>query len=1651
MGRELYTAFPIYTASLNRAQRCLHSLGATWSLLDELIQKDAESSNVSAAHVSQPACTAVQLALVDLLASWDIRPVAVTGHSSGEIAAAYAAGIITFDAAMAIAYHRGRMIPLLKEYFAPGLKGGMMAVGASRAAFLPVIDAVNATPTLAEKGERVRIACYNSPSSLTISGDLTALDELERVIRETQPDTFHRRLQVDVAYHSHHMDIVAAEYRKALRDLPLPVATSLGTRFHSSLHGGLIKGSECDADYWVNNLTRPVRFSEALESLLVVHDSQPLLIELGPHAALQGPIKQILQAIKTAAPYTSALIRKHNAVDTLLDLTSTIIAQGGLVNLDAVNAAPKGTSLLTDLPRYAWNHSTRYWHDSRLSRQHTHRGGRRGELIGLEALYSTEAERIWRRVFVLDEVPWVRHHLVQGLVVFPLGGFIHMAIEAVLLRENRRKDGGVELRDVDVVKPLAFPPAVVEGSASVEMSIALRQRHDDISRDKWCEFRICSWSAGSEWTEHCVGLVRTITPDIINAVVDGQKPLMADAKTAISSRHGSVDIDTDGMTAMYDALSEDLGVGYGPSFRGIEACKVADIFAVGNISVSDASSTGFHATVLESMMDMYWPILRSSPSTTAVETVYLASSIRHMTVAVNAPSSDMAAGRPLTAYCKASFDHANPHPTTADIFAVNAQDQAVCIEGLTVSPIIDPTSSISSQGPPRQLCYKLEWEPVSSKEPGPLPKDITLLHGSANSSSHNLATALSAVLHSPTLIEDFFNNATTTLLEDRTAIVLTDFDAPFLASPTTAQLAALQALTQSAGQILWVTRGANSTQPHANLISGLSRTVRSETGMAFAHLDFEDDIVADVIVEVIQRVAGGGDMEFAYRDNQLSVPRVVEDARMEDVVKQELDPDTFVEQQLGLATANGRAMRMEFSATSKGDEPRFAFVEDTTHQEPLAPNEIEFTVKAIGVTCHDATFAAQIPPSSTQAGLQASGIVTRVGTAVPSNFRPGTRIACLTSAMSATGPGAYATLARTTTSMVVPDEVSFEDAASLPLPYTTAQYALIDQARLEADQRILVTCPLDPVGQAAISLASSKAAVVFAVAKSQEERAAIIDRSPSVHVVLLNPHRPLIGKETHVAIMKATYGEGFDVVFDLVDSSAPQNVRLRDLWTRCLAPFGCLLRVDEPAAPVAAKQQHRHAIHEVQPSSDLCDIATPRNVSCLTIDMLSLGHQRPRILQHVFNDVSQLFHESRLPPILNFETLPFSRAHEALAPKVATDPKQYVLVAKSDDLILAPPPPKDSTIIMNQEATYLIVGGTGGLGRSIARWLAHNGAGHILLLSRSGTITPEIEALKAESPNSHIHVRSCDVSIKSDVDALFAWHTSQSLPPIKGLIHSAMVLHDTLFETLSQPQYTAVLASKVQGAWNLHQVIPNLDFFITISSVSAIVGNRGQAAYAAANTFLDALVHHRQSAGLPATSLALAAVSDAGYLTQDEERKAEVLRNLGGEEANTICEREVLALVRAAVLGETGAHVITGVGLSGVSGTLPFWAEDAKFSRLDRSAVEDAGVEEGGEGRATDLTPSLTQAEAEDAVCRGLVAKIAEVLMMEPEELDVTRTLSHYPLDSLVAIEIRNFIARKYEASMQVLELLSSGSIQTLSSAVCRKSKIWQAGTSGGV
>ncbi|KAL1636209.1 Type I Iterative PKS [Diplodia intermedia] len=1778
MGRELLDGYPVFAEAMQAADDCIKSLGADFSLVDEL-RKDKDASRVGEAHISQPICTAVQLALVDLLWSWGVGASAVTGHSSGEIGAAYAAGLLTLESAMAIAYHRGQAIITLKAKH-PDLKGTMLAVGAGPEVVRPLLKTL--------RSGHVVVACENSPGSITASGDVEAIEELAAAIEEKQ--LFNRKLRVDVAYHSPHMSLVADEYRAAIQDVkPLPCQSAA---FYSSLHGKKVDGSSLDASYWVDNLTKPVLFSTSLRELCI--GSNPdVLVEVGPHTALEGPIKQTVKELGKQASkisYAGSLVRGKNAITTCLTLAGTLFTKGvSTLCFDAINAPKKHADektpiFLAEMPPYPWSHRNRYWSESRVARNHRIKRFPRHDLLGRLADHSNDTfAPTWTNVLRADDLPWLRDHRMQALTTFPFAGFVCMAVEAAAQRAAMR-DVDVDFDRYVLREVLVSRPLLLEDGKEYEMSLTLRARSEGsrsaTDSDVWDEFRVCSWAAErGGWMEHCRGLigVRNSASSAHNPVCESnsssinraaaERLRLANERCANGTSTGtSTGPDTTSRpqpppvdTAVFYEHLATAGASYGPSFRNVlelDACD--DGSAVAVVTVPDTASAMpehyetpsiVHPAFLDQVFQLAFPILGAGRRPDGMRgTLYMPSAVREITILASVPK---APGEKLRVLAEGKPDFVNPRPTGFNMegWVEGADEPAVTFEGLVFSPIKGDAGDLPAAAGPREICYKMAWEPLEQKTssqneesgapvngegekqtpPGAngvngqnghddhhqLPNGTDGHHhrsrsGETNSTNNSwvdvekdasavviVADEGAAALESNPLVAALADaitirtgqTATVTSLAGaadavgKLAIVLAELDSPSLLANATPETFARvqQILTQAAG-VLWVTRGAykaGAANPEANMAVGLIRSVRSETAARAATLDLDPGSSCgtsgqvDLIMKAFKRAVlasssppleedgedddGQVDMEYAEQDGALVVPRVVPDDETNLFVHREVSPETAAPYPQDFSSGDGRRLRLAIETAGALDTLYFADEDANTSSAPLAADEVEIQIQATGVNFKDVVIAmGQLanPSPSASLGIECAGVVSRVGPRV-STLSVGDRVCAMPD-------GAYGTYTRCRASSAsrIPPAMSWEVAASLPIVFCTAYHALVDLARLERGEKVLIHAAAGGVGQACVQLASMLGAEIYASVGSAEKKA-FLTQTYGVPAHRIFYSRDAVGFAA--AVRAATADEenagkgGVDVV---VNSLAGEF--LRESWA-CLAPFGRFVEIGKRDVTANA-------------ALEMGAFAECRSFAAL--DLTLLASERPKAMARVLEAVMRLLEFGVVKPVAPVEVVGVGEVEAAWRRlQSGKTMGKVVVVPKAGEKVKATHP--RTRDLFRPDATYLIVGGTGGLGRSMAKWMAQKGARNVVLLSRSGKTDGKVGQLiesVRQSMDANVVVRACDVADEASVRALVE-DCKGSMPPIRGVIHAAMVLKDVLFENMTFDDYHTVTTSKVAGAWNMHNALLDapLDFFVAISSVAAIVGNRGQAAYAAANAFLDALVRHRRDAlGLPAAAIDLTAVSDVGYLADsaDADRRREVLANIGGD---TLVEAEVLALLAAAVAGDAGrncdGHCLTGLRFPTASSPaspddagdaaappqppqLPFYAADAKFSVLRKAALalsSSNGLDDGSSNKdkPVPLAVSLARAASADAavdlVARALLEKLSAILTVPLEDMDADaeRSVTTYGLDSLNAIELRNWIAREVRGvNLQVLELLTSGSVRALAGVVVRRAGI---------
>ncbi|KDN68946.1 putative beta-ketoacyl synthase domain-containing protein [Colletotrichum sublineola] len=567
MGRELIAAYPVYKASLEEAEKYLTQLGADWSLIEEL-SRDAESTRINSVALSTPICVAVQISLVRLLRSFGVVPVAVTSHSSGELAAAYAAGGLSYQKAMAFSYFRA-LLAADKSLQAP-VKGGMIAVG------LGLEDTQSYLERLTSGGKAV-VACINSPSSITVAGDLSAVVELEDLANSE--GVFARRLKVDTAWHSHHMANIASSYAEALEAIQSQEnaydTESFGSiAFSSPVTGGRVTSAKTISrpKHWVDSLVQPVQFVAALADMILGNgdgssSNVDVIVEVGPHTALGGPIQQILALPEFRdlhLPYYGCLVRKFNAQDTMQALAAKLLQEGYPVDLKAINfpnGREQSVKVLSDLPSYPWNHQMKHWVEPRFNKALRERTQPPHDLLGSLVEGSNPMAPWWRHTLRISESPWTRDHVIQSSILYPAAGYICLAIEAIKQltsmdsTTNAQGVSGYRLKDFDFLQALMIP----ESSDGIEIQTNMRHVSDkDVSVQGWKHFEVWTVTADNRWTQHAKGLIaleldgpEAFTPPVGNRDIKGYTKRVSPANLFANLRA--------------------LGIAHGPMFQNMKS------------------------------------------------------------------------------------------------------------------------------------------------------------------------------------------------------------------------------------------------------------------------------------------------------------------------------------------------------------------------------------------------------------------------------------------------------------------------------------------------------------------------------------------------------------------------------------------------------------------------------------------------------------------------------------------------------------------------------------------------------------------------------------------------------------------------------------------------------------------------------------------------------------------------------------------------------------------------------------------------------------------------------------------------------------------------------------------------------------------------
>ena len=1399
MGRELMKSEPVYRQAIEECHSLLSGY-ADWSLLEEL-NAEEKSSRLHLTSIAQPAIFALQVGLLKLWQSWGIKPNAAVGHSVGEVAAAYAGGILSLEDALFVIYHRGHSMEN-----AASSAGRMLAVG---------LSPDEAGKYIKSHEGRVHLGAVNSPVSVTLTGDAAPLEEIEKILQ--QDDVFCRFIKTHYAFHSHHMEGMKDILLETLKDIQTHKAK---IPVYSTVTGRLAEQDDFGTEYWWANVRQQVKFAEAIEALIQLDFS--VFLELGPHPVLAAPMTESLIQHQHQAVILPSLKRKKPERFALLSTLGSLYTQGVPVNWKAIYLE---SYQHVRLPLHHWNRE-KSWYQSDLHQKlllEKKSFPLLGTPLNLPSLTWESSINGWM-------LPFLNHHCIHGQVILPGTAYLEIALD---LYRSQGEAGFPILENMQLYKA-AF--------LTSKKNLLVRTTYDP--EEMTYHIHCKDESRETKWHLHASG---TLLP------TQNQKTRKL-SLTEIRRR-------------LSHSLSKEQcyrkflrsGIEYGPEFQGVEEIYRGrgEILAKIRIPAQlrpDLQKHMFHPAVLDACFQpviaapdlkrelTYLPVALHRFSMFASPTPSMWSHITYIKSGANKLRMDVNImdqhGNLIAEAHDVSLQgvrHVRHVPETDvddmlyryEWIQAPLEKAASSILGDKSTPtrtwmIFDDSSHMGKK--------MVDWLQIQGQ------RCIRISDGSRfqkHDEGHyslplNSKTALKRLLKTSEFADSTFVPGA---ILDFTALDIQGSEAMgprklhSLVSGSSIRLLHLVqeilAWRSNDPPRLWiVTRGAESLEgtsipgsPFQASICGLSRVIVNELPQLNCTLidldptESSDEAMLDAIQHEI--IAETPEDEIAYRAGIRYIPRLRKTR-----LYCELDPT-------GRRDSEGSAnYRLELSRPGVIEN---LIIRQAERKSPTR-REVEIQVHSAGLNFSDVLKTLNLYPGLPEGefplGIECAGIVTAVGQEIRT-FRPGDRVmAVVPSSISA-----YVTVSEEYL-MPVPSGMSLADAATLPLAFLTAHYAMVYLGRLQPGERVLIHSASGGVGLAAIQIARGIGAEIIATAGTPKKRAYL----KSLGISEVYDSRSL--EFAHE--IQQTSGQGVDMVLNSLAGEAINK------GLSLLKEHGRFLEIGK---------------RDIYSNKRIGLFPFRNNLVFHSIDLDKLLRTRPGLIRELLQDISALIASG------DYRALPkkifaISRAQHVFR-TMAQAHHIGKLVLKIQEKNIRTFPMGNTSISFKSEASYLITGAYGGFGLVVADWMANHGARHLILMGRHGatsqTAVKTLDRLKKRGIRITEYLGN--VALEQDVRGLFT--KIADLPPLCGIIHCAMVLDDAMLLNLDKKRMLKVMDPKIKGAWNLHALSQNfpLDFFVLFSSVSSLIGMPGQGNYVAANAFLDSLTLYRRARGLPSTTI----------------------------------------------------------------------------------------------------------------------------------------------------------------------------------------------------
>jgi NADPH:quinone reductase-like Zn-dependent oxidoreductase/acyl carrier protein len=669
--------------------------------------------------------------------------------------------------------------------------------------------------------------------------------------------------------------------------------------------------------------------------------------------------------------------------------------------------------------------------------------------------------------------------------------------------------------------------------------------------------------------------------------------------------------------------------------------------------------------------------------------------------------------------------------------------------------------------------------------------------------------------------------------------------------------------------------------------------------------------------------------------------------------------------------------------------------------------EVEIAVRSTGLNFKDVMLAMGLLPeelaesgfNEAALGMECAGRIVAVGQGLYGFDAGDEVIAC--------GPGCLSNHVTVDARFVAhkPEHLSYEEAATIPIAFLTAYYALHYLGRMQPRERVLIHNASGGVGLAAVQLAKRRGAEIFATAGTTGKRQLL----QALGVAQVMDSRNL---EFAEEVLELTRGEGVDIVLNsLAGEAISKSLSI-------LRPYGRFLEIGK---------------RDIYQNTRIGLGPFHKNLAFFSIDLAHMYGHNADLVRLLFQEIIALIRDRSLHPI-SYRPVPLGRVASAFRHMAQAKHIGKIVLSMEETegipLIRLKEPAR-----FRSNGTYLITGGLGGIGLAVADWLVQNGARHLVLIGRSGALSSAAQAgiQSLKTKGADVITRCADVTSFEQLGNVFE-SVHQSMPPLRGVVHAAMVLDDALIRDLTQERMWKVLAPKALGAWNLHLLTVNisLDFFVLFSSFASLIGNPGQANYAAGNAFLDSLAYYRRHRGLPALTVNWGPVADVGYVA----RNTEINQRFEQIGLKSIPAQEMLV-----ILGELLSGEAVQVGVLRIDWKRTLRLLGAGGSRRFADLLGAADMEKGPAAEDSAVRAVLTaEPAARQALLESFIREhLAKVLGTSANNLDSDQPLQRLGLDSLMALEMGSRVQTMLGVDLPPVDFLERTSVAGLAAFVAEQ------------